>query len=426
MKNLVVQLPNYSTWKGKWEFLYALLLPLGLFNLVVSIFLIDNHIAIHSITFSIVLALLVFRAIIKKEIPNGIPFPLLLVIFFGYVFFAIGTANSTGVNSDSVYLIRRWKIFPVYALIFFLLPTQKKELYYILLLIFISAVFLLNGYALYKYYDLIIVNQGQTLPDASWINFMDLMKPYILPFDFYHHTLSLFCALSLAFVWYLWCKLPTLKIFFLIVIPFFVFMIHFYGSRTGIVVFYLLLLFYLFNEFSKQKQAFLKITFTCLISSVFMVMSYFFVPTLKLKTDKLVEEITFYKNSNYDQILNGPDYRLPSYFKAFEIIKQHPIAGVGFKSINTYFKNTSKPLNNYIFLTLVLGIPIGVFLFFTHFCFVYYIQKLEGIDLILLSFFVLHFLYSFSDAALFYVDYFYFFAFWSVALVHVKYNLKSE
>lgn len=420
MKKLLSQLPDYKTFRGKWDFLYALLLPLGLMNLVVAIFLIDDHIAIHSITFSIILALLVIQAIVTKQIPSGIPLALLIVIILGYVFFAIGASNSTGLTPDSIYLIRRWKIFAIYALIFYLLPVQKNELYFILLIVFLLTVAFLNTYVLVKYYDLIIINKGKTLPDASWINFMDLMKPYILPLDFYHHTLSLFNTLCLAFVFFLWNKIPKLKLFFSVLVPFFIFMIHFYGSRTGIAVFYILFFIYTLLYFKNQKNAIIKILSATLVAISSILISYFYIPTLKLKADKFLEEINFYANSSYDEILHGPDYRLPSYFKAFELIKKSQINGIGFKEIDLKFKNTSKPLNNYVFLTLVLGIPIGFILFISHFIHLFWVKNLKGINLVIVSFFILHLVYSISDAALFYIDYFYFFGFWSVALIHFK------
>lgn len=426
MKEILAQLPDYKTLRGKWDLLYFFLLPIGLMNLVVAIFLIDDHIAIHSITFSIVLALLVIHAIITKKLPNGIPDALLVIIIIGYVVFSIGAANSTGVTSDSIYLIRRWKIFVIYGLIFYFLPIQKKELYYTLFIVFMLMVCIFNFYTLYKYYDLIIVNQGKALPDASWINFMDLMKPYILPLDFYHHTLSLFNTLSLAFIYFLWKKMPQMKWIFVFSASFFVFMIHFYGSRTGIGVFYILVLVYSIVNFMNQKYAFLKICGLVLVAFLCVFGSYFLIPTLKLKADKLGEEFSFYANSSYEQILNGPDYRLPSYFKAFEIIKKSPIKGIGFEEIGLKFKNTSKPLNNYIYLILVLGIPVGLVLFISHFIHLFWIRNFKEFNLVIISFFVLHFMYSFSDAGLFYVDYFYFFSFWSVALVHIKIAIERQ
>lgn len=213
-QGIQIKLPQNNRLIDKWNVFFSVLLPLSLMNLVVSIFLIDDHIAIHSITFCIVLGLLVLQSIISKTIPKGIPTWLLVYISLGYLFFVIGSANSTGISSDSVFLIRRWKIFVVYALVFYFLPTQKKEIYFTLMLLFCIMVLLFNTYTLYKYYDLIIVNNGKSLPDASWINFMDLMKPYILPLDFYHHTLSLFNTLSLLFVYFMWNKTPKLKYFF--------------------------------------------------------------------------------------------------------------------------------------------------------------------------------------------------------------------
>lgn len=81
-----------------------------------------------------------------------------------------------------------------------------------------------------------------------------------------------------------------------------------------------------------------------------MLIAYFYIPTLKLKINKLGEELNYYSNSSYNEILNGPDYRLTSYFKGFELIKKSPIKGIGFKNCSEAFQNTSKPLNNYLFL----------------------------------------------------------------------------
>lgn len=67
-----------------------------------------------------------------------------------------------------------------------------------------------------------------------------------------------------------------------------------------------------------------------------------------------------------------------------------------------------------------MGLPIGLILFLTHFIAIYWLENLKNFNLIIASFFLLHFIYSFTDAGLLYIDYFYFFAFWSVALIHFK------
>lgn len=407
------------------------LLPTSLVSLIIGLLFVEGFMAVSNIALGAVGILVILDSILNNRISKSIPTSVLFCSIFSFLILFIGVNFSSKIGDGSINWVKRWAIFVYFGLIFYLLPKQNSKVYVIMLLSFIIPILCIDFYVLYKYYYLIIVNKGANLPSETWINFMDLMGIYIFPFRYTHHTLAFFNILALSMIWFISKYFNASFInkfitFFLILFIFF--MVHFYSSRMAVFVLYLITLVCIFTEFKNFKygKLFSFITFVILIFTLYFSINK--IPTLKLKADKLITELDFYKVSSIQQIKNGPEYRLKSYFISLESLKNNFWYGIGLKNMGAPFEHNSSPypLNNYLYLAVAIGFPFAFCIFILHFFPLFKINIFTDIGLVILTIYLSHFFYSLIDAAIILPVYVKFFAFWTVALIHIKYNLSSR
>lgn len=403
-------------------------MPLSLITFGISLLFVEGYVAISSIAMGSLATILVIFSILEKKIEKSIPNSILISVVLGFLFLCIGLLASKSGYNGSITWIKRWAIFVYCACIFYMLPKQSKKTYLLLILSYIAAIFLIDVYVYFMYFKIIIIDKGVSMPENTWINFIDLMGVYILPFRYTHHTLAFFNVFAIALGIFLLKKLVSIKYLIGTVILCMIFMVHFYSSRMAVLVLYISLSLHLYVSFKESKY---KIQLT-LIAILLLMISLFGliknIPTLNLKTEKLFTEIEFYKISSYEDIKNGPEYRLKSYFIAFEYVEQNFWTGIGLPKMGSAFNHEHQPypLNNYLYLAVALGVPFALLIMICHF-YPFFISNIySNIGLVIAAFYSSLFFYSLIDSAIIMPVYMKFLAFWSMALQHLKINFENE
>lgn len=407
------------------EKVYYYLLPIALLVSTVAVHLAGKHIAFTNISLGVLTGLVVLKYVFKKAYQQNVPIDISVSILLSYVVFSLGVFISNSNYEETYFSVKRWLVWPQILLIFYLLPIQKRHTYLGMLGVFVAFLFFVDLYVFYKYIHLIVINKGSDLPSESWVNFIDLMRSYIIPFRYYHHFLAFMNIFGLGVVWFLSKKSNISKLVWLFVGCVYIAAIHFLAARMAIFTFYVICLFCIyFYGLKKLKYGMLVGAISALIFAVVLSVFVNLIPTLNLKYAKLKEEISFYKSSSYEQILNGPDYRLKGYFNGIEVLKDNLWVGVGLNNIGKTFSGTTWPLNNYLYLAVALGLPVAILLFLCHFYPAVRARNTDTGKLILL-FYGTHFFYSFTDTSLMLRDSLLFFCFWSVALQHLDFVFEK-
>ena len=158
--------------------------------------------------------------------------------------------------------------------------------------------------------------------------------------------------------------------------PYFLqFIFTFWLLEVAYLGFYLALGFIILLNFSNKKRTGLKLL-TLLIVLVAMFATYKTVPSLKSKIDYTIYSLKIYSSGHEDVGMYSDSRRLISYEAAINIIKGHPVLGVGIGDVQDemkafYASNHPEmegiyvhPHNQYLFTATAIGILGAIFLFF--------------------------------------------------------------
>ncbi len=411
------------------QVLITYLLPISLIIFGISLLFVEGYIAISSISLVALIILLFLSNLCKKEISKSIPNYVIISILSTFLILVLGIFISNGYSFyNSATWIKRWAMFCYCGMIFYLLPKQPKIVYFLLLVSFILVILSIDMYVFYKYYQIIIIDKGTHLPESTWINFIDLMGIYILPFRYTHHTLAFFNIFAISLSIYLIKLLPKYTYFLILFSVLMILMVHFYSSRMAIFVMYILAGVYAYSFVRNFKYKF--ITFVSVLLLLILSLSILInkIPTLGLKVEKLKTELKFYQVSSYEEIKNGPEYRLKSYFIAFDYLKNNFWKGIGLSNMGEAFEHDTKPypLNNYLYLAVAIGVPCAILIFIFHFFPFIFTNIFCDIGLVIATFYVSLLFYSAIDAAFIMPVYIKFLAFWGPALQHIKLQLDPK
>jgi hypothetical protein len=375
--------------------------------LVMGNFLINRHITLPSIGLAVLGGCVILKMIIERKISSA--FDIRMLICFWAIF---------GIFCFACYFKKKVLTFKSiilgYSLIAFFFTWKDKRQYYAVFMAFILTNTVFAIITLYNYYDLIYVHKAQGL-DITWVNFIDMMYDKIIPSHLYHHLLSVFTVFSIYLCYnclaknlYLINKAEKyLQVFLLVFLAGF---LHFLSARIGLLLFYIGLISWIFYSLGQRRSSIIYLITALFIVSALLLAFYFIIPTIKIKTALTFNEISFYMHSDYNEILNGPNYRLKTYLSAIEDIRQSPIHGIGSGQISEKIKNMSLPHNIYLFYSLFLGLPVAIALLIFTYTPLFFIKKRIGVSVLVIYF--IHTIYGLTDMSLEIREYFYFFSFW--------------
>lgn len=386
------------------------------FDLIVcfnSVLWVNDHIALVNITLIIGIALSIIQKILdNKNQYNNYDSKTFFYAILGYIVFLI-FVYINGYDERTKFIFGKWIIMPLFCLLFFILPRYSKSKIHFLLLTFFINLSCIDLYIFFKYYILIVVEEGKSLPSESWNNFIDFLDKFIMPFRFIHLYVSIInlFALIAACLIFKESKGKYRRIGIFIFMSIFVLMIFFLASRMQVLLLVFFGVSYLY-KFQLSRVSFNNKILGFFILCSILLLCINFIPTTALKYQKLKEELGYYVNSNYEEILNGPDYRLRGYFHSFDAIAKSPLSGIGFKKIYELYGDNKWPLNQYLFFALAYGIPFAVIQFISLFISLIYLNKKSKFIFFTLFFYCCYFMYSCVETSLLHRDSFYFFSCW--------------
>lgn len=149
--------------------------------------------------------------------------------------------------------------------------------------------------------------------------------------------------------------------------------LHVMAVRSGLFAFYLCILYFLARSVFEQKW---KTVFICLGCFLFLpVVSYYSIPTIQIKLSYTRYDITSFANNTKDLTGLSDATRLLSYKKSLELIKRHPLIGIGAGDVSPVFRSlysdhpevageNRQPLNEILYISVATGsIGLVIFLF---------------------------------------------------------------
>lgn len=382
--------------------------------LVFGNFVIKKHITLPSICLAVLGGGSLLHFIVARKLSFAFDWKILACfwgIFFSYVL--ISLINNLSAE-DAEWILKFKSIILGYSAAVFIINWHSKKQYYAVFMSFVLTNTVFACITIYNYYDIIYTHHGAGL-HPTWINFIDMMYDKIIPFQMYHHLLSVFTVFSINLI----CECLHKKMFLInkyekylqiSLLIFLVGFLHFLSARIGILLFYIGLIVILVY-FTYTKKIVVKYSLAALASMILiLITSYAYVPTFRIKADLTANEILFYVVSDANTIENGPQYRLKPFFGAFKSIAKFPLKGIGNDQVKPKAVANLMPHNIYVFYAMFYGVPLAILIaLFTFLPLV--IQKMT-VNSGLVFIYLLHILYSFTDNTLELKVYFYFFSFW--------------
>lgn len=200
----------------------------------------------------------------------------------------------------------------------------------------------------------------------------------VIPTVVHHILFSMFGAFSAVCCWLLafrraaW-RLTSPVVYGILAIYFTVFL-HILAVRSGLAGFYGGMLFLVVLSFTNKRNIAAK-TGLLLIVGVGIFAAYKWIPSLKSKIGYTFYSLKQYTGDNNGDIgLYSDSRRLISYEAAVELIREHPLTGVGIgdikQEINAWYdihypqvdQDNLHPHNQYLFTAAAAGIPVALYL----------------------------------------------------------------
>ncbi|MEL7120870.1 MAG: O-antigen ligase family protein [Bacteroidota bacterium] len=238
------------------------------------------------------------------------------------------------------------------------IPRMDKKVYFPLLYLFFFLCVVLSAQSLLQYFT----------------NYEDISVAYergkILPTPVQHIRFSLMVAFSVAIGWYLYQKEYALfykweKWLQLGGSLFLILFLHVLAVRSGLVALYGVLAFFLIQFFVVKKKYLLGIGIAVALA-IGAFMAYQFLPSLNNKVRYTVWSVKmFIQNQELRELSDSR--RLASIQAGVEMIKKHPLTGVGIGDVRDETNNYMKehypslvdlelmPHNQYIFVWAATG-----------------------------------------------------------------------
>lgn len=392
----------------------TLLSTLAACVLVMGNFIIARHITLPLIGLAVMAGCAVVSYILNKKIEVSFDWKILLCLWAIYGAYYAACMYNQEVAETTNFFMTFKSVILGYSAVVFITNWKDLKCYYAVFLTFILTNSVLAFITVYNYVDLIYIHHAEGL-HPSWVNFIDMLYDKIIPYHIYHHLLSIFtvfsiylCFVCLSLKVYLLGRFERILLIFLLI--FLIAFIHFLSARIGLLIFYFWVIIYIIQMVRKYKVQLSYITPILLMLLLIFSLIYTFIPTIHVKAQLTFNELSYYVQSDYEQIKNGPDYRLKSYFIAIEDIKNAPLHGIGYENIVEKLKGKAHPHNIYLFYGVFFGLPLAVAIaLFTYLPLFFAKRPLEVSILVL---YAMHTLYSFTDVSLEIKTYFYFFSFW--------------
>ncbi|MFN8296059.1 MAG: O-antigen ligase family protein [Chitinophagales bacterium] len=260
-------------------------------------------------------------------------------------------------------------------LLYFFIPValvnirfNKKELTYLFVL-WIGCALVQSAYAFYAFIEYGNTEKlyvtGQVLPTIK----------------IYHIDISYLICISILLLYaaYKYIADFRLKVLTVITITWFVFFIHLYAVRSGILILYLFFIIQVIMMLKKKKL--IPVMLLLILLSVCFYIPYKFSNNIKNRIDYTIYDIEKFKSKDNDMLNYSDSRRLQSILVGIQIIKEHLWLGCGTGNIRNesnkiYRKdyplmlkeNFFKPHSFYIYIICCFGILIGSIILL---CFLY-------------------------------------------------------
>lgn len=249
---------------------------------------------------------------------------------------------------------------------FSILPFQDKRK----LLFTIAAIILTLSIGIIISYSHLFSNLEQFLTTGKHFRVSSGLQG-----DYIRFTIAL--ALSLVLIVYVWFErkrftIPNyLKIIFIIHLFLTISYLHIQLAKSGILCFYIIVGIFLFVKVHRKKMMAVVASLIALLSITFLLIKD--IPTVQTQLSRAKLEYKVWKNDDMSAYHQTSSFvpRIKSYEIAIDVIKKHPLIGVGIGDVYeemeaAYEKkypmisNTLIPHNQFIFTALALGMPVSL------------------------------------------------------------------
>lgn len=401
------------------------LIPLALCVIIGSNFTIIGHMAIPSIAVAVLAVSVLLKHLLTgfKALKTRVFFPFLCWVSI-YIVYGISLAIQQEVYHNIKYAMQFKMMLPVYGIVIMLLPELKQQQFFLFFKAFIAMSIALCCVVLYKYYDLIILNNGAEFIHPTWRNFIDMLYTFIIPFKIIHHTFSFFLLFASFLAYYLFKNENTSKIskiFLVVSFTFLAFMLHFISARLSLLLFYLFL-FYEIIRLTINKSISYKTSLYIAISAIVLFFTlYQAIPTLRNKINfTILNKVA--PNDIVATESSQKNIRLITYKIGWEAVTENMWKGISvgeedeyFKKLNArYFHEKSllraRPENQFIYNAATLGLPLSLVLIVLFFFPLFHQFKKNS--LLFNALYIITLIYFFTHHPLQEKQFFYFIAFW--------------
>jgi O-antigen ligase len=233
---------------------------------------------------------------------------------------------------------------------------------------------------LYHYFiTLVLISAAWSLAQIP-VRDIDLAGSYaqgqVIPTVIHHIPFSMFAAFAAIFCWMLTFRRKTWRmtstVIYGILATFFTVFLHILAVRSGLVGFYGGMLFLAVLSFTERKNLVAK-SAALLLTAAILAGAYNFLPSLKSKVDYTIYSLKQFGKQE-DVGIYSDSRRMISYEAAIELIRRHPLTGVGIgdikREINAYYdvhypqvdQQHLHPHNQYLFTAAAIGIPAAAWL----------------------------------------------------------------
>ena len=244
-----------------------------------------------------------------------------------------------------------------------LYPVKKIEMQRYLYFFFLWMVGAAGGVFLnyvqhYSYYDS-IYNSGNVIPTPM----NHLRFSSVVSFAFF---IGVYLFSEKFFLVQKWERyLIMIGSLFLLVF------LHIMAVRSGLLAFYLCILYFFIKSIFEKKW---KTVFICLACFLVLPMiSYYSMPTVQSKVSYTKYDINSFANNATSLTGLSDASRLLSYKKSIGLIKKHPVIGIGAGNVSPVFRTlysdhpevageNRQPLNEFLYICVATGI-VGLLIF---------------------------------------------------------------
>lgn len=202
---------------------------------------------------------------------------------------------------------------------FAFIPAFSKKQLYIYTIVLCTCLLWGIGYSFY----FLALNPTHYIDGYAFSNIL----PTIPKNEHIRFTLTLAIGIIWLFYFFPIINNRFAKALIGIIMFLFIVALHIYAVRTGLMAFYLFITCYLFYLFLKKETKKKAVIFT-LALIIGSILSFQYIPTLKNRVAHFKWSVKMFEEGN-----NDPNYgdigRYISYDLGWEIIKEHPLTGVG-------------------------------------------------------------------------------------------------